>query len=54
MAGALLFKRGEMVMRKREEAGLEIKGKVGTLARNELKSLPEVGKHISEAHQKHN
>lgn len=43
-----------MVMRNREGAGLEIKGKVGTLARPELKSLLEAGKHISEAHQKPN
>lgn len=39
-------------MRNREGAELEIKEKVGTLVRNELKSLLEVGKHISEAYQR--
>lgn len=39
-------------MRNREGAELEIKEKVGTLVRNELKSLLEVGKHISKAYQR--
>lgn len=39
-------------MRNREGAELEIKEKVGTLVRNELKSLLEVGQHISEAYQR--